>query len=106
MLDKLLALAQEHWERLQKEFETGAPELSARQRAARERAARERLERLPRAKKEQQKIAAAREARKKEDGENARARFTDPESRKMKMADGGFRPAYNPQFATVRPCSA
>lgn len=99
-LDKLLALAQEQWDRLQKEFETGAPELSARQRAARERAARERLERLQRAKEEQQKIAAAREARKKEDGENARASFTDPESRKMKMADGGFRPAYNPQFAT------
>jgi len=99
-LDKLLVLAQEQWDCLQKEFETGAPELSARQRAARERAARERLERLQRAKEEQQKIAAAREARKKEDGENARASFTDPESRKMKMADGGFRPAYNPQFAT------
>lgn len=100
-LDNLLAVAQEQWERLQEEFETGAQELSARQRAARERAARERLERLQRAKEEHRKIAAAREARKKEDGENARASTTDPECRKMKMADGGFRPAYNPQFATT-----
>jgi hypothetical protein len=29
-----------------------------------------------------------------------RASTTDPESRVMKMADGGFRPAYNLQFAT------
>jgi len=94
-LDKLLALAQEQWDRLQKEFETGSQDLSARQRAARER-----IERLQRAKEEQQKIAAAREARKKDDGENARASATDPEARRMKMADGGFRPAYNPQFAT------
>lgn len=99
-LDKLLALAQEQWDRLQQEFATAPQELSARRRAARERAARERLERLQRAKDEHQKIAAAREARKKEDGENARASFTDPEARKMKMGDGGFRPAYNPQFAT------
>ena len=29
-----------------------------------------------------------------------RVSTTDPESRVMKMADGGFRPAYNVQFAT------
>jgi Transposase DDE domain len=29
----------------------------------------------------------------------ARASTTDPEARVMKMADGGFRPAFNPQFA-------
>ena len=30
----------------------------------------------------------------------ARASTTDPEARVMKMADGGYRPAYNLQFAT------
>jgi hypothetical protein len=32
--------------------------------------------------------------------EEARASTTDPEARVMKLADGGFRPAYNLQFAT------
>ena len=32
--------------------------------------------------------------------ENTRASTTDPEARKMKMGDGGFRIAYNVQFAT------
>lgn len=35
-----------------------------------------------------------------EDKEKTRASTTDPESRVMKMADGGWRPAYNLQFAT------
>ncbi len=30
-----------------------------------------------------------------------RVSTTDPEARKMKMPDGGFRPAYNVQFATT-----
>ena len=37
----------------------------------------------------------------KGDGEQARASTTDPEARRMKMPDGGFRPAYNVQFATT-----
>ena len=41
------------------------------------------------------------ERRKKGSGKNARASMTDPEARKMKMGDGGFRPAYNVQFATT-----
>jgi len=35
-----------------------------------------------------------------EDLDNTRASTTDPEVRKMKMGDGGFRLAYNVQFAT------
>jgi len=38
---------------------------------------------------------------KKEVLERTRASMTDPEARIMKMADGGFRPAYNVQFATT-----
>jgi hypothetical protein len=48
------------------------------------------LERLP-----------EREAKKKpEEKEKARCFTTDPEATVRKMADGGFRPAYNVQFAT------
>ena len=100
-LEEFMQQAQEHWDHLQEEFENGSPELSARQRAARERAARERLERLERAKEERKKVEASREARKKGDGQNARASTTDPEARRMKMGDGGYRPAYNVEFATT-----
>lgn len=100
-LDKYLQEAQQQWDRLQKELQAGKEDVSARQRAARERAARERLERLQKAKGELQKMQAAREARQKGDGESARASVTDPEARRMKMADGGYRPAYNVQFSTT-----
>ncbi len=75
--------------------------MSARQRAARERAAREREERLRRALEERDKLAKQREARKKGDGQEARASTADPEARRMKMGDGGTRPAYNVQFSTA-----
>lgn len=39
-------------------------------------------------------------AQKKGSGGNARCSTTDPEARTMKMSEGGFRPAYNVQFAT------
>lgn len=38
---------------------------------------------------------------KEEDLQNTRASTTDPEARVMKMAAGGFRPAYNVQFAST-----
>jgi transposase len=100
-LEEFLQEAQQQWDCLQQEFEDGATQVTARQRAARERAARDRWERLQRAKQEREKVAAGREARKKGDGKNARVSTTDPEARRMKMADGGFRPAYNVQFATT-----
>jgi transposase len=100
-LEELLEQAERQWERLQQGFENGSPELSARERAARQRAVRECRERLERAKEERKKVEASREARKKGDGKHARASTTDPEARRMKMGDGGFRPAYNVQFATT-----
>lgn len=65
-----------------------------------ERAARERIERLKQAQQEIQEVAEVREKRKKGDGASARASTTDPESRRMKMGDGGTRPAYNIEFST------
>lgn len=98
-LQELLEEAEQRWDRLQQEFATET-ELSAREQAAQERAARERIERLKQAQQEVQKVAEAREKRKKGDGDSARASTTDPEARRMKMGDGGTRPAYNVEFST------
>jgi transposase len=66
--------------------------------AAQARAARERLARVEEALAELPAVAAAK-TRNRAKGE-ARVSTTDPAARMMKMADGGFRPAYNVQFAT------
>ena len=98
-LEQLLKDAEQQWDDSQEEFEQET-ELSARQQAAQDRAAREKIERLKQAQEEVRQIARQRERRKKGDGTSARASTTDAESRRMKMGDGGFRPAYNVEFAT------
>lgn len=72
---------------------------SRRAQAARRRAAQEREERIGQALEQLPEVAAA----KKRNGgklEDARASTTDADARVMKMGDGGFRPAFNVQFAT------
>lgn len=77
------------------------PEASSkRQQAAQQRAASERLERVEDALQNLEELQAQKEKRKKGSGAEARCSTTDPEARNMKMGDGGFRPAYNVQFAT------
>jgi transposase len=66
------------------------------QRAAQQRAAAERVERIEAALAELPAAQAAKPAHK---ADEARVSTTDPEARVMKMADGGFRPAYNIQLA-------
>ncbi len=73
---------------------------NARRKAARERAARERAERVEAALKNLEELRQQKESRKRGSGAEARGSTTDPQARQMKMADGGFRPAYNVQFAT------
>lgn len=73
---------------------------NARRKAAAERAANERLERVEAALKNLAELQQQKEKRKKGSGNSARCSTTDPEARNMKMPDGGFRPAYNVQFAT------
>jgi len=73
---------------------------NTRRQAAGERAIREREERVEAALKNLAELEKQKEQRKKGSSENARCSTTDPEARTMKMADGGFRPAYNVQFAT------
>jgi transposase len=71
------------------------------QQAARLRAAEDRERRLKEALAEHADLSKRREKRKKGDGATTRVSTTDPESRNMKMADGGYRPAYNIQAATL-----
>ena len=72
--------------------------------AARERAALEKLERIDAASREMDEMQERYEKRNRGKSEKdrrsaPRASMTDPEARRMKMGDNGFRPAYNVQFA-------
>jgi len=77
--------------------------LPARQQAARQRAAAERQARVERAVAACEQLRTQRAARGRSDRTPAeeRASTTDPEARRMKFADGGFRPGYNVQFGTA-----
>lgn len=99
-LEESLQQARAHVEKLRNDFENGSAGTTQRQQKASERAAREKVERIEKALEHVKQIAEQREARKKGDGAGARASTTDPEARNMKMPDGGFRPAFNVQFAT------
>ncbi len=96
-LEKCRAEAQARLDKLRRELEEDAGASDRRRDAARLRAARQRQERIERALAELEKLQQR--PRKKEASE-PRASTTDPEARRMKMADGGFRPAYNVQFST------
>ncbi len=96
-LDGAPIQAEAQVEALRAEAQQEPAAASGRREAARRRAARDRAERI--------KAALARlpelEAKKKAgEAEKARCSTTDAEATVMKMADGGFRPAYNFQFAT------
>jgi len=99
-----LAEAEAQVKALQAQADEDAGAAGRRQQAARQRAAAERVQRLQAA---QAALAELREVNstqpkcRQKDPTEVRASTTDPESRKMKMADGGFRPAYNVQFATT-----
>jgi transposase len=66
-----------------------------RHKAARERAVREREERVAEALRQYPEV----QAHKKKEKDKTRVSMTDPDARKMKMPDGGFRPAYNVQLS-------
>ena len=100
-LEKCRAEAQEQFAALKEQRDDGASLGSS---AALERAARERVERLDRALGNMAELQAANAEQspsRRKEAEALRVSTTDPEARKMKMPDGGFRPAYNVQFATT-----
>ena len=80
--------------------EAADPAISARRAAARKRGAQQRIERLEAA---LEQIPEVTETKKRSSAKDATARVstTDPDARVMKMGDGGFRPAFNVQFATT-----
>ena len=99
-----LVEAKQQVEALRSQEDEDAGAGSRREQAARQRAARERVERLQAAQEELKKLQAVNATQPKcrqKEAEEVRASTTDPECRRMKMPDGGFRPAYNVQFATT-----
>jgi transposase len=105
-LDRHLATAQVVVDELKREVDARSDASNQRIKAARERAARERSERVKAAQKALDKIKQQRKEREQKRGngkppKQPRASTTDAEARVMKMADGGFRPAYNVQVASV-----
>jgi hypothetical protein len=99
-LKQCVAAAEAEIERLKREADEPPDESSAggrsvRQQAAAARAARERLKRVQRA---LAALPAARAAKPKGKEEQARVSTTDPDARVMKLADGGYRPAFNVEF--------
>jgi transposase len=97
-LEEHLGQARELVQTLKTQAQADPGQAGRRAQAARQRAAREREERIQAALGQLPEVAAAkkRNASKAE----ARASTTDADARVMKMGDGGFRPAYNVQFAT------
>src|SRR5882672_9178948 len=97
-LQGLMQEARTHLEEVTKQ--ASDPAISARRAAARKRGAAERLARLEAA---LQQIPEVIDTKKRSGAKDAEARVstTDPDARVMKMGDGGFRPAFNVQFATT-----
>jgi transposase len=95
-LKECLQQAKEQVKRLRREVEEDPQATTRRQRAARQRVAEDRQRRVKRALAQLPEVEAKKSAK---DRDQARVSTTDPEARVMKMADGGFRPAYNVQFA-------
>lgn len=97
-LKEHLVEAEDQLRQLTDELHEDTQASSRRQKGAKERAARDREDRVAEALRQLRELQ---ETKKKEDEKKeARASETDPEARVMKMADGGFRPAFNVQFAT------
>ena len=105
-LDKHLATAEAVVEELKREVDARSDASNQRIKAAKERAARERSERVKAAQAALDEIKRQRQEREDKRGngkkpKEPRASTTDAEARVMKMADGGFRPAYNVQVASA-----
>lgn len=99
-LHEHLAEARELVQRLKAQTQADPGQAKRQAQAARLRAAQAREQRIQAALERLPEVAAA----KKRNGakaEDARASTTDADARVMKMGEGGFRPAFNVQFATA-----
>ena len=99
-LEEHLAQASELVRTLKAQVEADPTQATRQAQAAKLRAARQR-EQCIREALEQLPEVAETKRRNGKPAEGARASTTDADARVMKMGDGGFRPAYNVQFATT-----
>lgn len=102
-LQDCLHQAREQVQALQQQDDESSDEVNRRRRAARQRAATERAQRIEQALENCDQLQQQREASAKKSGRKpaaARASTTDPQARVMQFSDGGYRPAYNVQYAT------
>jgi transposase len=95
-LNKLLQkIAREQVETLAKEIEDDPGAAAKREDAAKKKAAEDRAKRIDRALGEMAEAERRKRSNNGKKKKEARTSTTDPSARVMKMADGGFRPAYN-----------
>jgi transposase len=99
-LEELKNLAREQVETLAREIDNDPGAGSQREQSARKRAAASRAERIERALKEMTEAESRKQSNNGKKKSEARTSTTDPEARVMKMADGGFRPAFNIHMTT------
>lgn len=100
-LERLQAEAEDYLKELNERAKQGEQAATQAEQAAQEKAARERLERIKAAQENLQKLERRRKEKRSRKGKSVpRGSTTDPEAVRMKMGDGGFRPAYNVQFAS------
>lgn len=98
-LEQHLDEAREQVAALKQQLEDDPGAMTRRQQAARERAAQEREDKVRQALQRLPELAQIKIKQGKQP-DDARASTTDAEATVMKMGDGGFRPAYNAQYAT------
>ena len=100
-LERFLAEARQQVQTLRRELDEDPAAANRREIAAKQRAAEDRVAKVTAALAACAEVQAMKEERGGDSLKNpARASTTDADARNMKMADGGFRPAYNVQFAT------
>lgn len=110
-IEECRRLVAEQIEQLKRQEDEPLDAVSRRQHAAQQRHARERAQRLEAARRVARELDAKQTERATRHPKEAqqrqlktrppRASTTDPEARRMKMADGGTRPAYNVQCVTT-----
>ena len=106
-LERYQEEAKKYLQSIKRENQLDPHAMTKKKKAAQERAARERAERLDKAVSEIEKAQEikSKSCRKKKseiakEVKKVRVSTTDPEARKMKMGDGGYRLALNVQYAT------
>jgi transposase len=100
-LEIFLEEAQEQVKKLKEAGQKQQEELSKQAQAAQKQVAGERVKRVQKALEEIEKVkqVKAKNHKKHSTRTEARCSTTDPEARFLKMADGGYRPAHNVEFA-------